>query len=57
MTLNIPENSKAVSGAHLASVGKEEEIRHVDALELKVNLAESPAKLPPPAEHACPEVR
>lgn len=35
MTLNTPENSKAVSGAHLASVGKEEETRHVDALDLK----------------------
>lgn len=30
MTLSAPEKSQGVVGAHLASVGKEEEIRHVD---------------------------
>lgn len=52
MISNTPEKSEAAWGARLASVGKEGEIRQMDAFALEPILGKSEAQLAFPAEHA-----
>ena len=57
MSLQALEKCIVVLEVHLASTGKEKEMRSMDCLGLQLDLGKSEAKFGGHAEHSCLEVK